>query len=431
MIPRFVFAAVWLPTAAFAIPPLTTIQDVLYKADGTRFRGALTISWNSFQASDNSTVLQQSINVSVSDGNLLVKLVPTTNSTPATVYKVTYNSDGRVQFYETWSVSASTQPLRLPQVRVASGPTPGTPGNPGGGTTAPAVGSIEQDVVIGLVEDLEARPIKGPGFAPNRAATVNLMGQIESAVGLPSDCVRVDGSSGPCGGTIPGFIDNEALSGAVDGVNLHFTLAGLPDPLSSVALYRNGLLQKLGVDYTITLRDIFFLPAAVPQSGDILQVSYRVNGSANGPPQPFPLSQVLCSGVGGETTQDTFANLGACTIPEGLLSAGDRIELRFDYQHHGAASAFTIDVQWGSATVLNRDAPAIETLITGRADAGLYLGGAQLSAQSWGVTVPLTVAVTTAPDDYTAGLVMLFRGKLAAASGDILSLRHFSVVRLP
>src|ERR1051326_4046195 len=109
MNPRLFLVIAWLAGAAYAGPPLTTIQDVLYKADGTRFNGTLTISWSSFQAPDNSAIVTQSTTVRVQDGLLRVQLVPTTTSTPAASYAVTYNSDGRVQFQETWSVPSSTQ----------------------------------------------------------------------------------------------------------------------------------------------------------------------------------------------------------------------------------------------------------------------------------------------------------------------------------
>src|SRR5690348_6550749 len=118
MIPRLIFTAVWLAAAATAGPPLTTIQDVLYKADGTRFNGVLTISWNSFQAPDSSAIVTQNTQVKVVNGNLHVQLVPTSSASPARYYSVTYNSDGLVQFKETWAVPASAQPLRLRDVRV-------------------------------------------------------------------------------------------------------------------------------------------------------------------------------------------------------------------------------------------------------------------------------------------------------------------------
>ena len=69
-----------LATSLFAAPPLTTIQDVLYKADGTRFNGTVTISWNSFEAIDRSAIAQQTITVTVVNGYLHVQLVPTTTA---------------------------------------------------------------------------------------------------------------------------------------------------------------------------------------------------------------------------------------------------------------------------------------------------------------------------------------------------------------
>jgi hypothetical protein len=98
MFSHLVFAEVCLAAAAVAAPPLTVVQDVLYKADGTRFNGALTITWNSFQAADSSAIVTQSSTVKVVDGNLRVQLVPSTTATPAGAYLVTYNSDGRIQF---------------------------------------------------------------------------------------------------------------------------------------------------------------------------------------------------------------------------------------------------------------------------------------------------------------------------------------------
>src|SRR5689334_1266963 len=107
MISRSIFAGLLWLAAAYAGPPLTTIQGVLDKADGTRFNGALTIRWTSFQAADNSAIVTQSTTVKVLDGNLRVQLVPNTTATPAASYNVTYNSDGRVQFQERWAVPSS------------------------------------------------------------------------------------------------------------------------------------------------------------------------------------------------------------------------------------------------------------------------------------------------------------------------------------
>src|SRR5215470_4788822 len=120
MIRRFLFTAAMLAASLSALPPLTTIQDVLYKADGTRFNGSLTISWNSFEAIDRSAIAQQITTLTVVDGNLRVQLVPTTTASPVASYNVKYASDGKVQFTETWAVPSSTQPLRVRDVRVAN-----------------------------------------------------------------------------------------------------------------------------------------------------------------------------------------------------------------------------------------------------------------------------------------------------------------------
>src|SRR5947209_12351384 len=120
MISRALLAAGLLATSAFALPPLTTIQDVLYKADGTRFNGNLSISWTSFEAIDRSAIAQQATTVTVVDGNLRVQLVPTTTANPSAFYSVKYSSDGRIQFNETWAVPSSVSPLRVRDVRVAS-----------------------------------------------------------------------------------------------------------------------------------------------------------------------------------------------------------------------------------------------------------------------------------------------------------------------
>src|SRR5258708_4029428 len=129
MNPRVFIAAVWLAATSFAAPPLTTIQHILYKADGTRYNGTVTITWTSFQAADRSAIATQSTTTKVVGGILHVQLVPTTNSDPAAYYAVTYNSDGRVQFQEQWMVPPSDLPVRVRDVRVLGQTLGGSSGN--------------------------------------------------------------------------------------------------------------------------------------------------------------------------------------------------------------------------------------------------------------------------------------------------------------
>jgi hypothetical protein len=421
MISRSFLAAVCLATSSFAAPPLTTIQDVLYKADGTPFHGTLTISWTSFEAIDRSAIEQQSTTVTVVNGNLQVQLVPTTTATPAACYTVVYNSDGRVQFQETWAVPSSVQPLRVRDVRVA------TTDGPGADTLPP---TTQESDIVGLISDLGARPLKGPGYAAGRVAFVNPTGAMETVTGTPTDCVRVDGTSGPCGGTQPGFVDGDTPAGVVDGANTAFALSAVPNPAASLTVYRNGMLQQPGQDFALSGNQIQFVTAATPQPGDTLAASYRLSGSADDTPQLFPSPQVLCSGLGAATNSSTLASIGTCTIAAGLLTAGDRVEIRFDLDHAGTAGGFSFEVHWGAATVLTRNASAVDAQATGRADAALTAAGAQLSHQSWGTSLALAAGVGKSTDDYTAGITIDFQA-MTVQSGETVTLTNFTVVRFP
>jgi hypothetical protein len=408
---------------------------VLYKADGTRFSGALTISWSSFQAADNSTIVTQTSTVRIVDGNLRVQLVPSSTGTPAIVYQVTYNSDGRVQFNESWSVPVSATPLRLRDVRVAAA---GSSSTSGGAATTGSSGSITTPIpesqVTGLISDLAARPVKGPAFAAGRTAVVDGSGLLESATGNATDCVHVDGSSGPCGTGAPTFVDGDLPAGIVDGSNATFTLTAVPSPSTSLSMYRNGVLQKLAVDYTATGNSIQFLAGATPQPGDTLLGSYRTADSAGasiGSFSGYSTTQVLCSGTGSTSSASSLTSLGACSIPAGLLSPGDRIEIRFDYAHGGAAGGFSIEVHWGGTTIVHRDALPAETLVAGRADAGLLASSAQLSSETWGAsTLAFSANAVVAADVFASGIVIDFRG-LTGNAGDTLTLSNFTVVRIP
>jgi hypothetical protein len=421
MISRSFLAAVCLATSLFAAPPLTTIQDVLYKADGTPFNGTLSISWKSFEAIDRSAIAQQITTVTVVNGNLQVQLVPTTTATPAVFYTVVYNSDGLVQFQETWAVPSSVEPLRIRNVRVSVVGAVGV---------APLSATVQESDVIGLISDLGARPLKGPGYAAGRLAYVNPTGAIETVSGTPADCVRVDGSSGPCGGTQPNFVDGDAPAGLVDGANTAFTLSGVPSPGASLTIYRNGMLQTSGQDFTLSGNQIQFVAAAAPQPGDTLVASYRVAGGVNDTPQLYPNPQVLCSGLGAATNSSTLASIGTCPIPAGFLTAGDRVEIRFDLDHSGTAGGFSFEVHWGATTVLARNAPAVDAQATGRADAALTAAGAQLNHQSWGTSLAFAVGLGKSTDDYTAGITVDFQA-LTALSAETVTLRNFTVVRFP
>ena len=426
MFSRFWFAAVLVSSALAAGPALTTIQDVLYKADGTRFNGSVTISWNSFQAADNSSIVTQSTTVKVVDGVFRVQLAPTTTAVPQVYYSVVYTSDGRVQFQETWSVPSSGQALRIRDVRIAAATAPSSSGSGAGDTGST---SIPESSVVGLIADLGSRPLKGMSYAAGSVAVVDPTGMLSSVSGAPSDCVHVDGSSGPCGGAQPSFVDSEALSGIVDGANNLFGISTVPDPAGSLAIYRNGMLQKAGQDFSVTGSTVQFLTGATPQPGDTLLASYRVE-SQDPEAQPTTSPQVLCSGTGGTTSSLTLENIGSCAVPSGVLQPGDRLEIRFDAAHTGTAAGFSVEVDWGGTVLVHRDAAAGDALMTGTAGAAIQDSGAQVSSQSWGTVLPFAATVGTAADDYANGMSISFQGKVAQ-TGDSVTLTNFTVVRIP
>ena len=165
--------------AAFAEPPLTVVQDVLFNADGTTFNGIVTISWASFEASDMSNIPASSIVTEVINGLLRVQLVPTTNALSPSSYTVVYNSGGITQFTETWAVPPSNVSLPVSAVRISgTGTLVG-----GGGTGGSPTTDIAISDVTGLTTALDLRPSMGAGYTISRTAIIDASGAIDGAGG--------------------------------------------------------------------------------------------------------------------------------------------------------------------------------------------------------------------------------------------------------
>lgn len=415
--------AMWLPIAIFAAPPLSTIEDVLYKADGSKFNGVAFVELKSFQAANFSNIATHSVTVTILDGAIRVQLVPTTNASPGAYYSVRYHSDGRIQFDEIWAVPPSAVPLKLRDVRVA------TPLSGGQVASPPAQTEIQESDVVGLVDDLAIRPVMGPGYAPSRAAYISDTGTLEAVQGNLDDCVRVDGTAGPCGaGAGPGFVDAEIPAGLIDGSNTIFTLADVPSPPTSLTLYRNGVLQKEGIDYILTDAVIEFTSGSVPQLDDILVCSYRrISSDAQG----MMLPQVICSSTGSSSNSNSLTSLGSCTIPANFLRTGDRVDVRFSYSHEGTARGFTFEIHWGATTILSRAGNDTDSRVAGFAEFGVHLAGAQWNTQSWGSVLALAAGIGNAGESLSAPLVIDLLGKMASTTTDTITLRNFTVVRYP
>lgn len=333
---RLFYAALLLGFRLAAQPALTTIQDTLYTADGNRFNGVVTITWQSFEAGDTSNIVAQVTRLSITNGNLYVQLVPTTTaSTPAT-YAVQYNSSGHAQFTEVWVVPPSSSPLRVRDVRLPPGAVVSTPG------PASQTASVQMSDVMGLQSALNLRPTMGTGFTGARTAVIDVVGALDGAVGNASDCMHVDGSSGPCGTasatSTAGFVDAETPAGTLDGVNSTFTLANTPNPASSLTLYRNGMLLKQNLDYSFSANSVTFQPGAIPRSADTLMAYYRVAASLPG--VGFVDAETPAGTIDGSNAYFTLAQTPNPAASLGLYRNGIRLKPGLDYSLNGNAITF-------------------------------------------------------------------------------------------
>jgi hypothetical protein len=324
---------------ALAAPPLTIVQDILFNADGTRFNGVATVSWQSFEASDMSNVLAHSITTQIINGLLRVQLVPTTNALSPASYNVVYNTDGNTQFQETWAVPPSSVPVRVRDIRI------GGPGTTVGGGTGPGqiVNTVNISDVVGLTAALTLRAAIGTGYTPSRAAVIDAAGALDGAIGNVSDCVHVDGSSGPCGGTGTSgsafaFVDGEIPTGVINGANAAFLLGNAPLPGFSLALFRNGLRLTQGSDYALSNSAVTFVQSAIPQANDVLLASYRIGANSTG--LTFVDSETPTGVVDGSNTVFAVSQVPNPAASLSLYRNGMRLRANLDYILTGSSLLF-------------------------------------------------------------------------------------------
>ena len=422
--------------ALHAAPSLTVIQDILYKADGTRFNGVLEIRWNNFQAGDSSVVATQSVTVQIVNGVLKVLLVPTTNASAGANYQVNYSSAGKYQFTETWAVPPSTSTLRVKDVRVGTGTTVGSGGT---GTTG---SNLSISDISGLNNELLLRIMRGPAFSPGRAAIINSSGQIDAAVGNQSDCVRVDGSSAPCGSTIGSgttLLFQEIPQGAINNSNTIFTLTNPPNPVGSLQLYRNGLLMTQGTqyDYIVSGNTVSFLSYNAPQSTDVLFAVYLYTSTAgsitSGAVTSANTPQVLCNGTGSLTTATSPATLATCRIAANTLIAGDRVEIKFGFLHLGTSTTASIGMNWAGTTLLTRGINSGDLALEGESSVLVASNGTlQHYTFSQGRGAPPVVTAGTVLGNIQSINTLNFTGSIGTTlTSDSVVLRYYTVTRYP
>jgi hypothetical protein len=416
----------------------TRIVDTLYAQDGTLFSGTVQVVAMRLENGDR-TVIPKPMTIKVSAGRLDIRLAANAGSRPeGTSYRATYLPDGGKQSWtEYWVVPASGTPVTVKQVWVPFMPSPNALidiGQIGGlldslaGKSPVAHGhdsvyvrldgsyvnpnwlaGLDWSRLLNTPASFPAaphtHPLSGDLGGTTDAGTVLRVQGREYAAALPIDG-QVYAWDSLASKMMPksfngAYADGEVPGGAMDGLNRDFTLLAIPAPAGSLQLYRNGILQKRGIggDYEIAGNAITFYPASTPQSGDILQASYRW-----APALPFG-SQVI----------SVFGRAGNVELQEGDVSTSQVAEgsrLYFTEERVRAALFATGPIQFNPSTGALSCPTCITTPYTLPAATSTALGGIKVGA-NLSVTPDGTLSAPAASTSYA------FQPPLSEAAGNV------------
>ena len=154
----------------------------------------------------------------------------------------------------------------------------------------------------------------------NRNLTVEGNLTVENLAGLAGDTVIVNEN-----GTLATIreVINEVPAGLINGVNVTYTLAHLPDGL--IRLYKNGQKLKITTDYSITDQTITLVTPLVSDGyEDVLLCDYRyVTYSPGGTPAPAIPDQVNWTAMTrGAAAQSSGFDIQICRIGKTLQISG-------------------------------------------------------------------------------------------------------------
>src|SRR5271155_5742475 len=96
--------------ASAQAPTLTTVSDIVYRANGQPAAGTIEVSWASFSTADNRPVASGQVSVPIgTDGSVSVQLAPNVGATPTvTYYKTVYKLTDGTTSTEYWVVPTSS-----------------------------------------------------------------------------------------------------------------------------------------------------------------------------------------------------------------------------------------------------------------------------------------------------------------------------------
>ncbi len=317
-----IFCSTLFASCALAQSTLTQIQDTVYNPNGTPFNGTVVITWTGSSTPTGGNPTPYGTSVKIYNGALSVLLVPSTNTVPAVSYVAVFNSsDGLISWSETWNVPPSATPVTLSEVRQSAGGTTGQ-------------GNIPISQVTGLTSYLNAITGSLTTLSSTVAGLNATVNSLSSSVTTLTSLV--DGLSS--GSASPLFVDGENPAGTMDGVNAAFTLAHIPSAPGTLTLFRNGLLQANGVDFTLSGGAITFSANSVPQPGDLLQAYYRIPG--NGQAATFADGELPVGTINGVNLTFTLAIAPNPALSLRLYKNGVLLQQNADYTLSGSTITF-------------------------------------------------------------------------------------------
>jgi hypothetical protein len=135
------------------------------------------------------------------------------------------------------------------------------------------------------------------------------------------------------------FADAEIPRGTVSGANQTFTLANTPAVPLSLTLYRNGILQTNGMDYTVSGTTVTFSSGEAPQVGDALLAYYRIPGT--GAATNFVDDESPAGTIDGANPTFSLANIPSPPRSLKLFKNGTLLQQNIDYALTGQMITFT------------------------------------------------------------------------------------------
>jgi hypothetical protein len=195
-------------------------------------------------------------------------------------------------------------------------------------------------LVLALLLSDTLRPgvaIKDEGVAKGQAQILDCTGAgVTCSVSGQTATLNVTGGGGGSSST---YVDAEIPSGAVNGVNLTYTLAASPSPGTSLHLYANGVRLRPTTDYSVSGTGITMVSAL--QTGDWFYADYRSASTGN-----YADAEIPSGTINGSNTAFTLAN----TPTSGALHVylnGVRLRPTTDYTTTGTGLTMVLVPQTG------------------------------------------------------------------------------------